>query len=210
MGIYDDVSRVTTEAELREVLPTPPQPVWDKDIARIDEHARTIIGYSPFFLLATSAPDGTCDVSPRGDPPGSVLVLDEHTLAIPDRPGNKRLDNFRNILGNPHVGLLFVVPGMNATLRVNGNAAIVKDGPFFDRMAVKGKRPHLAVLVEVTELYMHCAKAFLRSGLWKPETWPDRKDLPSDGQIAKDHMNTKIPAKVIGAALAMEAKLNQY
>ncbi|WP_344426915.1 pyridoxamine 5'-phosphate oxidase family protein [Amycolatopsis minnesotensis] len=210
MGEHHGIQPVTTEQELREVLKEPGKALWDKDIARIDEHARTIIEHSPFLLLATAAADGTCDVSPRGEPAGGVLVLDERTLAIPDRPGNRRADSLRNILENPRVGLLFMVPGMNETLRVNGIATIARDAPFFDRMAVQGKRPKLAVVVEVTELFLHCAKAFLRAGLWQPGTWPERDSLPSAGRIAKDHMGTKVPAAVLDAALTAEAKLNRY
>ncbi|MFF3437962.1 pyridoxamine 5'-phosphate oxidase family protein [Streptosporangium sp. NPDC002721] len=205
-----EIRTVTTEAELREIAKEPPRTLWDKDIARIDEHARTIIAHSPFVLLATSNSEGTCDVSPRGDPAGSVLVLDDHRLVLADRPGNHRLDSLRNVLHNPHVGLLFIVPGMNETLRVNGRATLVSDAPFFDDLTVQGKRPRLAVLVEVEELYMHCAKAFLRSSLWEPETWPDRKSLPTLGRITKDQMGLKVPAKAIDAGLALDAKTNRY
>jgi PPOX class probable FMN-dependent enzyme len=205
-----EIRTVTTVAELREIVKEPPQTIWDKDIARIDEHARTIIAHSPFVLLATSNAEGICDVSPRGDPAGSVLVLDDHRLVLADRPGNHRLDSLRNVLDNPRAGLLFIVPGMNETLRVNGRATLVSDAPFFDDLMVKGKRPRLAVLIDVEELYMHCAKAFLRSSLWQPETWPDRKSLPTLGRIAKDQMGLKVPAKVIDAGLAMDAKTNQY
>ncbi|WP_062436539.1 pyridoxamine 5'-phosphate oxidase family protein [Herbidospora daliensis] len=201
---------VETEEQLREIVKEPPQTAWDKDIARIDNHARTIIAHSPFVLLATADADGTCDVSPRGDPAGSVLVLDDHHLVLADRPGNHRVDSLRNVLRNPHVGLLFIVPGMNETLRVNGTATLVSDAPFFDDLVVQGKRPRLAVVVEVTELYMHCAKAFLRSSLWKPDTWPDRGSLPSLGRIAKDQMGLKVPAKVIDAGLALDARTNRY
>ncbi|MFB4275481.1 MULTISPECIES: pyridoxamine 5'-phosphate oxidase family protein [unclassified Nonomuraea] len=206
-----EIRTVGTHAELREIVKEPPQPIWDKDIARIDEHARTIIAHSPFVLLATSNSDGTCDVSPRGDPAGSVLVLDDHRLALADRPGNHRLDSLRNVLDNPHVGLLFIVPGMNETLRVNGRATLVSDAPFFDDLVVQGKRPRLAVLVEVEELYMHCAKAFLRSSLWKPETWPDRKSLPTLGRIAKDQLGLKgVSAKELDAGLDLDAETNRY
>ncbi|MGI5160983.1 pyridoxamine 5'-phosphate oxidase family protein [Microbispora sp. CA-102843] len=205
-----EIRTVATEAELRQIVKEPSRAAWDKDIARIDEHARTIIAHSPFVLLATANSDGTCDVSPRGDPPGSVLILDDHRLALADRPGNHRLDSLRNMLHNPHVGLLFIVPGMNETLRVNGRATLVSDAPFFDDLAVRGKRPRLAILVDVEELYMHCAKAFLRSSLWKPETWPDRKNLPTLGRIAKDQMGIKASAEAIDEGLALDAKTNQY
>ncbi len=206
-----EIRTVTTEAELRAIVKEPGQSAWDKDIGRIDEHARTIIAHSPFMLVATSNPDGTCDVSPKGDPPGSVLVLDDHRLVFADRPGNHRLDSFRNLLGNPHLGLLFIVPGMTETLRVNGRGTIVSDGPFFDDLVVQGKRPRLAVLVEVEELYMHCSKAFLRASLWKPETWPDRSCLPTLGRIVKDQMGLKdISAETIDEGLAVDAKTNRY
>ncbi|MFB4298786.1 pyridoxamine 5'-phosphate oxidase family protein [Actinomadura sp. NTSP31] len=206
-----EIRTVTTEADLRAIVPEPPQALWDKDIGRIDEHARTVIAHSPFVLLATSSPDGACDVSPRGDPAGSALVLDDHRLALADRPGNHRIDSFRNVLHNPHVGLLFLVPGMNETLRVNGRATLVSDAPFFDDLAVRGKRPRLALLVEVDELYMHCAKAFLRSSLWAPETWPDRSALPTLGRIVKDHLGLKeVSAEVIDADLAVDAETNRY
>ncbi|WP_055482368.1 pyridoxamine 5'-phosphate oxidase family protein [Sphaerimonospora mesophila] len=208
---FSEIRTVTTEAELREIVKEPAQAIWDKDIARIDEHARTIIAHSPFVLLATSNPDGTCDVSPRGDPAGSVLVLDDHRLVLADRPGNHRLDSLRNMLHNPRVGMLFIVPGMNETLRVNGRATLVSDAPFFDDLEVKGRRPQLAVLVDVEELYMHCAKAFLRSSLWQPETWPDRKSLPTLGRIAKDHLGIKeMTVEEIDEGLAQDARTNQY
>jgi PPOX class probable FMN-dependent enzyme len=206
-----EIRTVRTEAELREIVKEPHQSLWEKDIGRIDKHARTLIAHSPFVLLATANEDGTCDVSPRGDPPGSVLVLDDHHLALADRPGNHRLDSIRNILRNPHIGLLFIVPGMNETLRVNGRATIVSDAPFFDDLVVQGKRPRLAILVEVEELYMHCAKAFLRASLWKPETWPDRASLPSLGRIIKDQMClTDITAEQLDEGLAVDAKTNSY
>ncbi|TDC88846.1 pyridoxamine 5'-phosphate oxidase family protein [Actinomadura sp. 7K507] len=211
MGTLPEMRVVASEAELREVVKEPGQFVIDKDIGRIDEHARTLIAHSPLVLLATSDPDGTCDVSPRGDPAGSVLVLDDHTLVIADRPGNRRTDSFRNILRNPRAGLLFLVPGMAETLRVNGRATLVSDAPFFDDLEVRGKRPHLALVIQVEELYMHCSKAFLRSSLWKPETWPDRKSLPTLGQIAKDQIGIKeVSADVIDADLDRDAVHNQY
>ncbi len=206
-----EIRAVRSEAELREIVREPSQVIWDKDIGRIDEHARTLIAHSPLVLLATSDAEGTCDVSPKGDPAGSVLVLDDHRLAIADRPGNHRVDGFRNVLRNPPVGLLFLVPGMNETLRVNGRATIVSDAPFFDDLAIKGRRPRLALLVEVEELYMHCAKAFLRSSLWQPETWPDRAKLPTLGRIIKDQVDLEgVSAEQIDEDLAVDAETNRY
>ncbi|MEV6441894.1 pyridoxamine 5'-phosphate oxidase family protein [Amycolatopsis sp. NPDC051716] len=204
MGIID------SHEALREVIGEVAELTQQKVIDRIDEHARTLIAHSPFVLLATSAPDGSCDVSPRGDPAGSVLVLDEKTLVLADRPGNKLIDSFRNIVDNPHAGLLFLVPGMNETLRVNGRARLMSDAPFFDSLVVKGKRPKLAVVVEVEQLYMHCAKAFLRSSLWKPETWPDRATLPSMGTIMRDQMALPITAEELDARLDHRAVTEQY
>ncbi len=204
MGIID------SHEALREIVGEAAERTRQKVIDRIDEHARTLIAHSPFVLLATSAPDGSCDVSPRGDPAGSVLVLDEKTLVLADRPGNKLIDSFRNIVDNPHAGLLFLVPGMNETLRVNGRAKLVSDAPFFDSLVVKGKRPKLAVVVEVEQLYMHCAKAFLRSSLWDPETWPDRSALPSMGTIMRDQMALPVSAEELDARLDHRALTEQY
>ncbi|GAA1862090.1 pyridoxamine 5'-phosphate oxidase family protein [Pseudonocardia ailaonensis] len=201
---------VRTLEELRELVPEPHVSLWEKDIGCIDESARTFVEASPFVLLATSAPDGTCDVTPRGDPAGSVLVLDEHTLVIADRRGNRRLDGIRNILENPHVGLLFVIPGRPDTVRVNGTARIVRDAPWFDRLEVQGTRPALAVVVTVEELFLHCAKAFLRAGLWEPESWPDPKAVPSQGAMAKAMRSLDVPAADIDAMLAEDAAENRY
>ena len=134
--------------------------------------------------MATASADGSCDVSPKGDPPGFTLVLDDTTIAIPERIGNRRADGFRNVLSNPHVGLIYLVPGRGDTLRINGRARVVRDAAFFDRMIVKGHRPQLALVVEIEQLFFHCAKAFLRSALWQPETWrPDA--LPSRAALCK-------------------------
>jgi PPOX class probable FMN-dependent enzyme len=181
-----------------------------KVIDRIDEHARTLIEHSPFLLLATSGPDGTCDVSPRGDPAGSVLVLDDKTLVVADRPGNKLADSFTNMIDNPHAGLLFLVPGMNETLRINGRVTLASDGPFFDELIVKGKRPQLAIVVHVEELYLHCAKAFLRSSLWNPETWPERSSLPSAGRMFRDQLKLDMTAEALDDDLNKKALTTQY
>jgi PPOX class probable FMN-dependent enzyme len=134
--------------------------------------------------VATSGADGSCDVSPKGDPPGFTLVLDDTTIAIPERPGNRRADGFRNILANPHVGLIYLVPGRGDTLRINGTARLVSDAPFFDQMRVKGHRPLLALVVEIKQVFYHCSKAFLRSDLWQPATW-NPTAVPSRARLAQ-------------------------
>ncbi len=174
---------VSDETELRELLGQPSDLVKAKVVDRLNELTRRFIELSPFVCLATSAPDGTCDVSPRGDPPGFVRVLDEHTLLLPDRPGNRLADGLRNVLRNPHVGLLFVVPGVGDTLRVNGRAAIVTDPELLEPLSVEGKTPRLGLLIEIDEVFTHCSKAFLRAQLWDPERYVDRSELPSSGEI---------------------------
>lgn len=201
---------ITDEQQLREIVAEPPKVIKEKAVGRIDRESARFIASSPFFLLATSGPDGV-DVSPRGDPPGSVLVLDDGAaVAFGDRKGNHRLDSLRNILHQPQVGMLFLVPGANDTLRLNGRARIVADPPWADRLEVSGSRPELAVVVEVDELFLHCAKAFLRSSLWKPESWPERRSVPSAGRIVKGQRSVPVPAAVIDAALRAEARRNQY
>ena len=150
---------------------------------RLNELTRRFVEVSPFVCLATSAPDGTCDVTPRGDPPGFVRILDDRTLLMPERPGNRLADSLRNILGNPRLGLLFVVPGVTDTLRVNGRASIVDDPELLAPCAVEGKTPALGLLIEVEEVFTHCSKAFLRAQLWDPERYVDRSELPSPGAI---------------------------
>lgn len=204
VSITDSVSTVeiTSADELRQLLGTPMDRTIKKERTSLHEHDRAWIAASPFCLLATAGADGTCDVSPKGDPAGFVLVLDDTTLAIPDRPGNRRADGFLNILANPHVGVLFLVPGREETLRVNGRARLVREAPLprearesdrptlFDEMVVKGHRPTLAIVVEIEQVFFHCAKAFKRSSLWRPGTWRDPVALPSMACIVKDTIDT--------------------
>jgi uncharacterized protein len=181
---------VTSEDELRELLGEPTVRAATKDRVRLHERDKEWLAASPFCLLATAGADGTCDVSPKGDPPGFTLVLDDATIAIPDRPGNRRADGFRNLLTNPHVGLIFLIPGRGETLRINGRARLVREAPFFDRMTVKGHRPSLAVIVDIEQIFFHCPKAMMRSSLWKPETWnPDA--LPPHATIVKSVQHTE-------------------
>lgn len=177
-------TEITTETELRDLLGEPMQRVLDKDRRTFTSEHRAWIAASPFCLVATSDASGACDVSPKGDPSGFALVVDDSTLAIPERPGNKRADGFGNVLQNPHVGLIFFVPGRGDTLRVNGRATLLAEADYADQMIVKGHRPSVILEVAVEQIFFHCSKAFLRSGLWKPETWrPDA--VPSRAEIAK-------------------------
>jgi hypothetical protein len=175
---------ITSLDALRDVVPAPLAAAAGKARKELHDLDLQWLAASPFCLIATSAADGSCDVSPKGDPAGFTKVFDDTTIAIPERAGNRRVDGFTNILSNPHVGLIYFVPGRGDTLRINGRARIVKEAPFFDEMIVKGNRPQLALLVEIEEIFHHCSKAFLRSQLWKPETWePDA--MPSRAQISK-------------------------
>jgi PPOX class probable FMN-dependent enzyme len=177
------VDEITTEAELRALLGEPLPRVATKERPALDELDRAFLAASPFCLVATSGADGSCDVSPKGDPPGFTLVLDDRTVALPERAGNRRADGYRNILANPHVGLIFLAPGRGDTLRINGRARLVRDPGLLDRMVERGHRPLLALRVEIDEVFFHCAKAFLRSALWDPGTWrPDA--VPSRATIA--------------------------
>jgi uncharacterized protein len=176
--------RISTVEELVELVGVPLPHVANKARAALHDLDRRWLAASPFCLIATADKTGACDVSPKGDPPGQLVhVLDDTTIAIAERPGNRRADGYRNVLANPHVGLLFLIPGRGDTLRINGRARLVSDGPFFDAMVVKGHRPILALVVEITEIFHHCAKAFLRSQLWQPETWTD--PLPARPVLAK-------------------------
>lgn len=179
---------VTSEQELREIIGTPASRPVQKERPTLDTHTRAFIARSPFLLIATAGADGRCDVSPKGDAPGFVLILDDTRLVIPDRPGNKRLDGMTNLLANPHVGLIFVVPGREETLRVNGRAWITRDTALLEQMVVEGKTPRLAIGVEVEQCFMHCPKAFKRSHLWAPEQWPASDALPSMARVLFDQI----------------------
>ncbi|MER7888667.1 pyridoxamine 5'-phosphate oxidase family protein [Micromonospora sp. NPDC094482] len=176
---------ITSQEELRELLGTPHARAVAKERTRLHQRDLDWLAASPFCLVATAGADGSCDVSPKGDPGGFALALDDRTIAVPERPGNRRADGYRNILENPHVGLIFLIPGRTDTLRINGRARLVRDAPWFDDMVVKGHRPILAIVVEIEQIFYHCAKAFLRSQLWQPETWqPDV--LPSRARLIKE------------------------
>jgi uncharacterized protein len=191
LDITVDVVEVTTEAALRELVGEPGERSVTKERRTLHARDREWLAASPFCLIATAGADGTCDVSPKGDPPGFTHVLDDSTIAIPDRPGNRRVDGFRNVLANPHVGLIYLVPGREETLRINGRARLVRQAPFFDDMVVRGHRPDLAMVVEIEQIFFHCAKAFKRAALWRHETWPDPAALPSIARITLDVQPTR-------------------
>jgi uncharacterized protein len=178
-------AEITDVAELEAVVGTPMKAAAEKVRTVLDPIDRMWLAHSPLCLIGTSDAGGNLDVSPKGDPAGHLAhVIDDHTLAIPERPGNRRVDGYRNVLANPHVGLIFLVPGRGDTLRVNGRARLLRDAPYFDEMLVKGHRPILALEVAIEEVFYHCAKAFMRSKLWQPETW-NHEALPSTARIAK-------------------------
>ncbi len=179
---------ISDVAGLREVFKTPnPDSLSQKKcIDRLDKHARGFIARAPFLCMGTQAAEGLADVTPRGDPEGFVKVLDAHTLVIPERPGNNRIDSLINIVENPNVGLIFLVPGFDETLRVNGTAQITTDPEILALMEVQDRLPRAAIVVSVVEVFLHCAKAFRRSKLWDPASLQDRSEMPSLSKMVLD------------------------
>ena len=180
---------VETAEQLREILGPVSERARTKARNELSEMDRLWLAASPFCLMSSSSSDGSCDVSPKGDPPGFTLVVDETTILIPERLGNRRADSFHNILENGHVGLLYLVPGRGDTLRINGRASLMSDDPLFDQLIVNGHRPSLALKVNIDEVFFHCSKAFLRSDLWEHEKW-NPESVPSRPCIAKALENT--------------------
>lgn len=178
------MARIETEQQLRETYPEPKGRAVTKVFHRLEEHSRRFISLSPFVMIATQGPGGA-DVSPKGDHPGFIQVLDDVTVAIPDRPGNNRLDGYENILANPAVGLIFLIPGINETFRINGTGEIRDDEDLLARFEMSGKLPRTCLVVTVQEAFMHCAKAFMRSRLWDPEARVPRDTLPTAAQMMR-------------------------
>ena len=174
---------IATEGALREIIGHPAELVCAKLATKLNPLTRQLIERAPFLCIATRGADGTCDVSPRGDPPGFVRILDEQTLLVPERPGNRIADSLRNILATGRIGLLFVIPGIGDSFRVNGKATLTDDPALLAPSAVEGKTPKLGILVDIEEAYTQCSKAFLRSHLWDPATFIDRSVLPTNGSI---------------------------
>ena len=179
------MSTVSSEERLREIIGGPSALVAAKVADRLNDLTRQFVERSPFVCVATSRPDGGLDISPRGDPAGFVRILDDRRLLIPERPGNRLADTLTNLLADPRIGLLFLIPGVGETFRVNGRAAIVDDPVLLAESAVEGRVPKLGVLVTVEEAFTHCPKALIRSDLWNPERHVDREDLPSSGAILR-------------------------
>ena len=201
---------LSDRAALRRRMGEPVAHVAIKEMPCLDEHCRHFISLSPFLCLGTMDADGKADVSPRGDPPGFVTVLDDRTILIPDRPGNRRADSMHNILANPSVGLLFLVPGVEETLRLNGRASVVEDRALLAGMAVRGKAPKLAIRVEIEEVFFHCAKALMRSRLWDPDSRIERGDFPRYGEIIRDQRKPDEDAEEIEADLQERYKTELY
>ncbi len=177
-------TEISTPEQLVDLLGRPAPRIRDKARPALLELDREWLAASPFCVLATSSAGGA-DASPKGDPAGQLVhVIDDRTIALAERPGNRRADGYRNILENPHVGIVFLIPGRGDTLRINGRARLVSDAPFFDEMTVKGHRPLLAVVVEIDEVFHHCQKAFLRSQLWDPSTWDPEGRVPRRSVVA--------------------------
>ncbi len=201
---------LASEQGLRTVYKQPAGGAVGKDIAQIDTHFANFIALSPFLCIGTTGENGLGDVSPRGGEPGFVHVIDAKTLAMPDRPGNNRLDSLGNITRNPGVGLLFFVPGFEDTLRVNGVARLTTEPELMARFTSDGKPPRSVMLVEVKEAYFHCPKAIKRAGLWRPEAHLDRAIFPTMGEVYRGQLKLEVDAGKIDAALEKDAKDNLY
>jgi len=183
---------IRSEDQLRDLYGSPSERAVRKQMATLDKHCRTFIAHSPFLVMGTAGGDGSLDVSPKGDAPGFVAVLDERTLLLPDRPGNNRLDGLRNLVDNPHVGLIFFIPGVQETLRVNGRGRITTDKALLAPLAVQGRLPRTGLVVAVEEVYLHCAKALIRSQLWDPARQVERSTLPSMGRMLADQIGLDV------------------
>lgn len=197
---------IKTHQRLRELSKHPSQRASNKIISYVDDICRRYIAACPFVVVASRGSDGRIDISPKGDPPGFVAVLDEKTLAVPDRPGNHRLDTFENLLSHPEVGLFFMIPGNCDTLRVSGKGRIVRDSALQAQLAIDGKSPNLVLVVTVEEAFMHCPKCVMRSGLWSPENWSDRANVPLLAEAIVAHSNTAETVAEVQAVIDDGAK----
>jgi len=192
---------IQTGEELRAIYGEPSAVAARKQLDALEPHTRRFLSKSPFVLIGSQDRAGHADVTPKGDRPGFVEVLDDTTIAIPDRPGNARIDTWLNVIENPSVGLLFLIPGMNETLRINGTARLTTDIGLCERLGMNGRPARAVLVVSITEVFMHCAKAFLRSSLWQSDSWPDRKDMPTLGEIMRDQLASVETAEEIDQRL---------
>jgi len=192
-----EIDLIADEAALRGLYKSPSRLALMKELDHLDRHCQRFIELSPFLCLATSREDGGADNSPRGDAPGFVEVIDDKTLIMPDRPGNNRIDSLSNITHNPHVGLLFFIPGFTETLRLNGKARLVTAPDLLARHEVDGRKPSLVVVVTVDQVFLQCSKALIRSRLWQHDAKADRKLLPTLGQMIADVVDEKASAKTV-------------
>lgn len=200
---------ITSEEQLRATLGYPSEIVTRKTINYIDEHCRSFIEKSPFITIATSDLEGNMDVSPKGDPAGFVKILDEKTLAIPDRPGNAKADTLTNVIKNPNIGLIFLIPGVRETLRINGEAKIVQDKWVLEQLNVDGKTPSFAIIVTVKEAFMHCAKCIIRSKLWQVDT-AKQSSVPSLAKVLVEHGKLEISVDELDGMIKNDEQTNLY
>ena len=198
VGSRSDTHAVTTIDELVAIIGEPKPSTANKQTNFLTPLLIEFLQKSPFYLLATANVDGICDVSPRGDPAGALHILDEWTIVLPDRLGNRRVDSLKNIVTNPRVGLLFLIPGVDETLRLNGRATITKDPDLLDKMPMQGRRPNLAIVVEIEEVFTHCARSILRSQLWQPDSWPDPSTIPTMAAMSAEQKNLPPPDESLG------------
>ncbi|MBS9721354.1 pyridoxamine 5'-phosphate oxidase family protein [Tianweitania sp. BSSL-BM11] len=201
---------IRTAEELRTIYKPPVERAVLKQMSKLDKHAHAFLQRSPFVMIGSCAQSGRADVSPKGDKPGFVRALDDNTVAVPDRPGNNRLDTYENLLTNPNVGLLFMIPGMNETLRINGRAEISIDPELMKLFEHDGRLPLSVMTVKVEEVYLHCAKAFMRSELWNPDSFMERSSFPSFGAMLKDQAGLQDAAADIDRSLAERYKATLY
>ena len=189
---------ITDPAVLRGIIGEPSKAIAEKGTDHLTPLVTQFITTSPYFMLATADADGTCDVSPRGDAAGNVHILDERTIVLPDRLGNKRVDSLLNILGNPHVGLLFLIPGVDETVRLNGRATLSRDPALLAALEMRRKQPNVVIVVEIEEIFTHCARSVLRSGLWAPETWVDPDTVPTLAAMSAEQKHLPLPDETDG------------
>lgn len=201
---------VTSVDALKEINGEPRQLIAEKATDYLTPLLVDFLNACPYFMLATSNADGSCDVSPRGDAAGAVRVLDARTIALPDRPGNRRIDSLKNIVSNPHVGLLFIIPAVDETVRINGRATITQDPELLSTMQMQGKTPKLAIVVDIDEVFTHCARSILRAGLWAPATWPDPDTIPTLAAMLAEQKHLPPPDETHGKKRSEEYRSVLY